>query len=228
MKHLFFVLLGSVLSVAVCLADEDFPFQEEKDRISYSIGYQVGGDFRNQEIDIRPDILVRGIQDAIVGSEPQMTPEEMRTTLISLQQEVSAAMERKMKAAAEKNLAEGKAYLAGNGRKEGVMTLPSGLQYTVITEGSGQTPRPSDVVEVNYRGILIDGTEFDSSYRRGKPVQFNVDRVIKGWTEALQLMKTGGKWRLFIPPDLAYGSKQVGDIGPNSTLIFDIELLAIK
>lgn len=227
MKLIFCWMCWLILSSGVCLAGENLR-QDEKDKISYSIGYQVSGDFKKQEIDIRPEMLVRGIQDAMAESEPRMTAEEMRATLTDLQKELSAAKEQKMKEAATKNLAAGKAFLADNARQEGITTLPSGLQYAVVSAGSGETPGATDVVAVNYRGTLIDGTEFDSSYRFGKPAQFRVDRVIKGWTEALQLMKTGEKWRLFIPPELAYGSRQIGGIEPNSTLIFEIELLAVN
>ncbi|MHB8811359.1 MAG: FKBP-type peptidyl-prolyl cis-trans isomerase N-terminal domain-containing protein [Desulfobulbaceae bacterium] len=216
-----------VLAAGNCLAGEKLNLQDEKDRISYSIGYQVGNDFKQEEIDIRPDVLIKGIQAAMDESEPRMSPEEMRATLEDLQRRLSAAMEQKMKEAAAKNLAEGNAYLAENARKDGVKTLPSGLQYSIISVGNGKTPGPADVVEVNYRGTLISGTEFDSSFKHGKPAKFKADKVIKGWAEALHLMKTGGKWRLFIPPELAYGDRQTGEIGPNSTLIFDIELLAV-
>lgn len=228
MKMLLIIIFSTILTVNASLAGEKINKQDEKDKVSYSIGYQVGGDFRQQGIDILPEMLVRGIQDAMAEAEPLMTVEEMRTTLIDLQHQVSQADTEKMLEEGKKNLEEGQAFLEKNSKKEGVVTLPSGLQYMILTPGTGVSPAASDTVEVHYRGTLIDGTEFDSSYRRGKPAQFRVDGVIAGWTEALQLMKTGGKWRLFIPPELAYGSRKIGNIGPNSTLIFEVELLSVE
>jgi FKBP-type peptidyl-prolyl cis-trans isomerase FklB len=152
----------------------------------------------------------------------------MRSTLAILNKAVAAAQEQKMKARLEENLAAGKAFLAGNAKKEGVRTLPGGLQYRVIKEGSGKTPELNDTVKVHYRGTLIDGTEFDSSYRRGKPATFRVAGVIAGWTEALQLMKEGARWQIFIPPELGYGDKRTQKIEPNSTLIFELELISVN
>ena len=228
MKHIFIIVLSLTLLFDVCLADENLDLKDKKTRLSYSVGYQVGGDFKRQGKDINPEVLLKGVKDALSGNEPLMTQKEMRTTLINLQKAVAAAQEQKMKTQAEKNLAEGMVFLAENKKKEGVKTLPSSLQYKVITEGSGKTPGEADSVTVHYRGILIDGREFDSSYRRNKPLTFRVDRVIAGWTEALQLMKEGAKWQLFIPPELGYGNKRAGKIEPNSTLIFEVELISIK
>ncbi len=228
MKHLIIVVLGITLAAGSCLAADPVSLQDKKDKVSYSIGYQVGGDFKKQEIGINPEILVQGIRDAMAGTEPQMTPEEMRSTLVELQKTMVEAQKKKMQEAADKNLAAGEEFLAANGQKEGVVVLPSGLQYEIIEPGSGPSPAATDFVEVNYRGTLIDGTQFDSSYDRGKPATFRVDGVIPGWTEALQLMHPGSKWRLFIPPDLAYGARQAGPIPPNSALIFEVELLDIK
>jgi FKBP-type peptidyl-prolyl cis-trans isomerase FklB len=158
-----------------------------------------------------------------------MSQEEIRATLTSLQQRLVAARQKELKEKAAKNTEEGKKFLAENQKKAGVKTLPSGLQYKVLTEGAGKTPKAEDTVTVNYKGTLIDGTEFDSSYKRGQPATFQVKGVIKGWTEALQLMKEGSKWHLFIPPELAYGERGAGrDIGPNATLIFEVELLTVK
>jgi FKBP-type peptidyl-prolyl cis-trans isomerase FklB len=147
----------------------------------------------------------------------------------TFKEEMTKKQEEAMKKAAEKNKKDGAAFLAENKKKEGVVTLPSGLQYKIITQGTGNTPKATDTVTVNYRGSLVDGTEFDSSYKRGQPATFPVNGVIKGWTEALQLMKEGAKWQLFIPSDLAYGEKGAGNvIGPNATLIFDVELISAK
>ena len=228
MKQMVIAVLSLALLSGICLADDNLNMKDEKVRVSYSVGYQVGGDFKRQGVDINPEVLLNGVQDALAGNDPLMPPQEMRTTLVDLQKKLAATQKQKMKAEAEKNLSEGKAFLEGNGEKEGVKTLPSGLQYKVIKEGSGRTPKADDTVTVHYRGTLIDGTEFDSSYSRGEPVTFRTDRVIVGWKEALQLMKEGAKWQLFIPPELGYGDKSAGRIEPNSTLIFDVELISVK
>ena len=228
-KTAFLALLGIVFLVSVCLAGEKTEISTENDRVSYSIGHQIGGDFKRQGVQLNPDLLVRGIQDAMKGSKPLMTEQEMRKTLLDLKKKIVTAQREEMKMAAEKNLAEGKKFLEANAKKEGVKTLPSGLQYRVIKEGAGTSPKKTDTVTVNYKGTLIDGTEFDSSYRRGKPAIFRVDGVIAGWTEGLQLMKPGAKWQLFIPPNLAYGERGAGArIGPNSTLVFEVELISVQ
>lgn len=222
-------LLGIVFLAGVCLAGEKPEVKGENDQVSYSIGHQIGGDFKRQGIDLNPDLLVKGIQDAMKGTKPLMTEQEMRKTLVDLKKKIVAAQREETKKAAEKNLAEGKKFLEANAKKKGVKTLPSGLQYKVIKEGSGNSPKKTDTVTVNYKGTLIDGTEFDSSYKRGKPATFRVDGVIAGWTEGLQLMKPGAKWQLFIPSDLAYGERGAGArIGPNSTLIFEVELVSVQ
>jgi FKBP-type peptidyl-prolyl cis-trans isomerase FklB len=211
-----------------CKTEEDPQLKDENDRANYSLGHQIGGDFEQQGVQIRPELVVKGIQDGLSGAEPLMSPEDMNQTLMDLKKRIVTAQRDERKKAADKNLADGKAFLAENAKKEGVKTLPSGLQYKVIQEGSGATPEATDTVVVQYRGTLIDGTEFDSSYSRGKPATFRADRVIRGWTEALQMMKEGAKWQLFIPPDLAYGQRSAGaKIGPNSTLIFEVELISI-
>jgi FKBP-type peptidyl-prolyl cis-trans isomerase FklB len=157
-----------------------------------------------------------------------MTSEEIRATITSLQQRLMAAQQKGLKEQAAKNLSQSKTFLAENGKKEGIKTLPSGLEYKVVTEGSGKMPKETDTVIVHYKGTLIDGTEFDSSYKRNQPATFQVKGVIKGWTEALQLMKAGSKWQLFIPPDLGYGERGAGPVPPNSALIFEVELLSIQ
>ena len=225
----FVFVIVLIMSTGISLAEDSLTLKDEKDRISYSVGYQVGGDFKRQGLEINPEFLVKGIQDALLGTQPKITPEEMRTTLTNLKKQITAAQREKNKQLAAVNLAAGKTLLEANGKKEGVITLPSGLQYKVIQEGSGKMPTASDTVSVHYRGTLIDGTEFDSSYKRGKAATFRADRVIAGWKEALQLMKEGAKWQLFIPANLAYGQRGAGaKIPPNSTLIFEVELISIQ
>ena len=228
MKYLVVTGLSAFLLFGACKTEEDPQLKDENDRVNYSLGHQIGGDFERQGVEVRPELVVKGIQDAVSGAEPLMAPEEMKKTLLELKKRIVTAQREERKHAAEDNLAKGKAFLEENAKKEGVKTLPSGLQYKVIQEGSGSTPEATDTVVVHYRGTLIDGTEFDSSYSRGKPATFRADRVIRGWTEALQLMKEGARWQLFIPPELAYGDKRTQKIEPNSTLIFELELISIK
>jgi FKBP-type peptidyl-prolyl cis-trans isomerase len=204
-------------------------FATEKERLSYAIGMNVGSGLRKQDIEVDPNLLLQGLKDALAGGKTQMTDEEVRATFQQLQNSLKAKQEEKMKLAAESNKKEGDAFLAANKTKQGVVVLPSGLQYKILTQGTGPKPTPADSVVCNYKGTLINGTEFDSSYKRGEPATFPVTRVIKGWTEALQLMPTGSKWQLFVPPDLAYGERGAGnDIGPNATLVFEVELLSIQ
>jgi FKBP-type peptidyl-prolyl cis-trans isomerase FklB len=227
------VIFRAILFIAflsgICLAAEKPELKGEKEKISYSIGYQIGGDFKRQGIDLAPDLLVKGLQDAIGGAEPRVPPQEMRKTLVDLKKKVVADEQKLHREQAGKNRAEGEAFLAANGKKEGVVTLPSGLQYKVLAAGKGKSPGPTDNVTVHYRGTLVDGTEFDSSYKRNKPAMFGVDRVIPGWKESLPMMKEGGKWRLFVPSKLAYGDRGAGSkIPPGSTLIFEIELISVQ
>ena len=199
-------------------------------RINYSLGYQIGGDFKRQGIDMNAAAVVKGIEDALAGTEPLMSADDMRDTLMELKRKVvaeqqSMAAEQRKKAAQEqaKISSESKAFLAQNAKEPGVTTTASGLQYQIIEEGTGRSPGPTDKVTVNYRGTTVEGNEFDSSYARGEPATFPLNGVIKGWTEGLQLVKEGGKIKLFIPPELAYGKR-----GPlaNRALIFDVELLS--
>jgi FKBP-type peptidyl-prolyl cis-trans isomerase FklB len=201
--------------------------ESEMDKVSYAIGSQIGQNFKRQGIEIKLEILTQGIRDALEGKEAALSQEEMRQVMTSFQQRLREQMQERRTAEAAKNLGEGKAFLEANKAKEGVKALPSGLQYKVIKEGTGKTPTADDKVKTHYRGRLIDGTEFDSSYKRGKPAEFPVKGVIKGWTEALQLMKEGAKWELYIPPDLGYGERGTRGIPPNSALIFEIELLEV-
>ncbi len=229
MKLRLMAVLGIVLLACQVNAGENLVLKDQKDKVSYSIGMNIGNNLKKQSIDVNPDVLAQGIKDALSGSKALMTEQEVNETIMAFQKEMSAKQIERLKELGEKNKKEGEAFLAENKKKEGIITLPSGLQYKVINEGTGETPELTDVVTVNYRGTLIDGTEFDSSYRRGQPATFPVNAVIAGWAEALQLMKVGSKWQLFIPSDLAYGERGAGrDIGPNATLIFDVELLSIK
>jgi FKBP-type peptidyl-prolyl cis-trans isomerase len=203
--------------------------KNQKEKLSYSIGADIGTKLRAQSIDVDPAILSKGLADAFSGGKMLLTPDEIKAVLVAAQDEYRKNM---MAARAEKaanNKKEGEAFLAANKGKEGVVSLPSGLQYKILTAGTGKKPTLDDQVVCNYRGTLIDGTEFDSSYKSNQPATFPVKGVIKGWTEALQLMPVGSKWQLFVPAELAYGEAGAGGtIPPNSTLIFEVELLSIK
>jgi FKBP-type peptidyl-prolyl cis-trans isomerase FklB len=225
----FIIATVTVSVAALSLRAEDAP-KDPKDKISYSIGVDIGRNMKRSGIDINPAMLAKGLGDAVSGNKTALTDEEMQQTLQAFQTEMRAKAMKSREEAGDKNKAAGEAFLAENKKKEGVVTLPSGLQYKIVTAGKGEKPKSTDTVVTNYRGTLIDGTEFDSSYKRGEPASFPVNGVIAGWTEALQLMPVGSKWQLFIPSNLAYGpSGPPGSpIGPNSTLLFDIELLSIK
>ena len=203
-------------------------FANEKARVSYAIGMTLGHQFQAQGVDVEAEMLVRGIKDLQAGGATLLTPDEMHTTMVEFQKTLMAKQREMHEAAAAKFKAQGEAFLATNKNSAGVVTLPDGLQYRVITNGSGTLPAAEDVVSVNYRGTLLDGTEFDSSYKHGKPAQFPVGNVIPGWTEALKQMKTGSKWQLFIPSQLAYGEQGRPGIPPNSVLIFEVELLSTE
>ncbi len=204
-----------------------------KDKFSYALGMNIGNGYKQglekQSVEFDANLVAQGVKDAMSGAKTRLTDDEAKTVLTEVQTEVNKQRQEKMKEASDKNKAEGEAFLATNKSKEGVVTLPSGLQYKILTAGIGPKPTANDQVVCNYRGTLIDGTEFDSSYKRGKPATFGVGQVIKGWTEALQLMPIGSKWQLFIPSSLAYGERggPGGAIGPNEALIFDVELISI-
>lgn len=199
----------------------------ELEKVSYIIGTQIAGTFKTQDIEVNLDSLLLGLKDALEGKQLALSQSEMKVVYTRFQQQMKAKQAAKQAKEAAENLAAGTAFLEANKAKEGVKVLPSGLQYKVITEGTGNTPTADDKVKTHYRGTLIDGTEFDSSYKRNKPAEFPVKGVIKGWTEALQLMKEGGNWELYIPANLAYGERGRPGIPANSTLIFEIELLEI-
>jgi FKBP-type peptidyl-prolyl cis-trans isomerase FklB len=203
--------------------------KSEKDKVSYAIGVNIGKSMRKDTVDVDPAIFSRGMKDALAGGKLLLTDDEIKATLTKLQTELRARQEVAMQKAGDINKKAGDDFLAQNKTKEGVVALPDGLQYKILKQGNGPKPAATDSVVCNYRGTLLDGTEFDSSYKRGQPATFPVNGVIKGWTEAVQLMPVGSKWQLFIPADLAYGNRGAGaDIGPNATLIFEVELLSIQ
>ncbi|MGB5279431.1 MAG: FKBP-type peptidyl-prolyl cis-trans isomerase [Gammaproteobacteria bacterium] len=221
--HLPAVLLCS-LSTPL-MAAEALNFENETTRINYSLGHQIGGDFKRQGVEMDAEAVVQGIRDALSGNEPQLTPSEMKTTLMELKKNVVADQRKRGIEKELAYLAEGKEFMEENAKKEGVVTTESGLQYKVIEPGSGKSPGPQDQVTVHYKGTFIDGKPFDSSYKKNKPATFRVNGVIKGWSEGLQLMKEGGKSQFFIPQNLAYGTR-----GPlaHRTLIFEVELLKVE
>ena len=201
----------------------------DKDKVSYALGMNLGANLKRDSIDIDTAILVRALKDTVAGGKTLLTESEARAALTQLQTQVRGKQMEKMKLAGEVNKKEGDSFLAANKTKDGIVTLPSGLEYKILTQGTGPKPAATDTVVCNYRGTLIDGTEFDSSYKRGQPATFPVTGVIKGWTEALQLMPVGSKWQLFLPAELAYGERGPSpEIGPNSTLVFEVELLSIQ
>jgi FKBP-type peptidyl-prolyl cis-trans isomerase FklB len=200
-----------------------------RDKISYAIGADLAGKLKSQSIDVDPALLSRGLRDAFAGTKPLMTQDQVHAALTDLQNQLRQKQMGMMKEMGDKNKKDGDQFLAENKAKDGVITLPSGLQYKILKAGDGEKPKPTDTVVCNYRGTLINGKEFDSSYKRGQPATFPVNGVIKGWTEALQLMPVGSKWQLVIPPDLAYGERGAGnDIAPNATLVFEVELVSIQ
>jgi len=204
----------------------------EKQKESYALGMNVGKSLKKDGVDIDPKIVARGIADILAGGKTVLTDEEARAALVALQngvrQRQQAEMDAKLAVAGAANKQEGDAFLAANKSQQGVVTLPDGLQYKILKEGDGPKPNAEDSVVCNYKGTLLNNTEFDSSYKRGQPATFPVSGVIKGWTEVLQMMPVGSKWQIFVPPDLAYGARGNGGIGPSATLIFEIELLSIQ
>jgi FKBP-type peptidyl-prolyl cis-trans isomerase FklB len=224
-----FIALFAVVLVSAAVAQEKTQLKDTRDKVSYSIGLDIGSTFKKQKMDINSTALEAGLKDGMSGATPQMTEEQVKETMTAYSKEMTEKQMNESKEAAQKNAAAGELFLSENKKKEGIKTTASGLQYKVLKEGTGPSPKLTDSVTTNYRGTLITGTEFDSSYKRGEPATFPVSGVIKGWTEALQLMKVGSKYQLFVPPNLAYAERGAGgDIGPNETLIFEVELLGIK
>lgn len=200
----------------------------EKEKFSYALGMKFGDSLKSQKVDVDPALFAQGVRDMFAGTSLLMTKEQAQAVLTQMQAEMRAKAEAGMKEAGAVNKKAGDEFLKNNATQKDVVVLPSGLQYKILKQGTGPKPTVDDTVVCNYRGTLIDGKEFDSSYKRGEPATFPLNRVIKGWTEALQLMPVGSKWQLFIPPNLAYGEQAPPEIGPDSTLVFEVELLSIE
>lgn len=229
MKHTLRVALFLTLGLSPLAAQEaGDALKDPKEKISYTIGVSIGRDFEQNGIDVNLDTLLRGIKDARAGGKLALSDEEMGKTMQEFQSEMQAKMMKAQQEEGAKNKAAGEKFLAENKGKEGIKTTASGLQYQVVTEGKGAKAAKTDTVKVDYRGTLISGEEFDSSFKRGEAAEFPVNRVIPGWTEALQLMSVGSKYNLFIPSELAYGEQGPPGIGPNQVLLFDVELKEIK
>ncbi|HLO09057.1 MAG TPA: FKBP-type peptidyl-prolyl cis-trans isomerase [Desulfobacteria bacterium] len=228
-RRLAMAICGVVALTGASFAADVPELKTDKEKISYSIGMDIGGNLKRGSVEVDPDLLARGLKDSYGGGKTILTEDQARQALEDFQKALMAKQAETMKILSEKNKADGERFLAENAKKEGVKVLPSGLQYKEITPGTGKSPKTDDTVTTHYKGTLIDGTEFDSSYKRGQPATFPVSGVIPGWTEALQLMKEGAKWQLFVPSNLAYGERGAGQvIGPNATLIFEVELLTVK
>jgi FKBP-type peptidyl-prolyl cis-trans isomerase len=210
-------------------AQESKVLKDQKEKVSYVIGVDIGKALQKQGMEIQADLVAKGIKDGLAGGKFLMSEQEIQETMMAFQKEMRAKQEESKKQLAETNKKEGEAFLAQNKTKEGVTTLPSGLQYKVVKAGTGKKPKATDTVVTHYKGTLLNGTEFDSSYKRNQPATFKVNAVIRGWTEALQLMEEGAKWILYVPAALAYGERGAGaQIGPNATLIFEVELVSIQ
>jgi len=223
------IIAAASMSLIMGTAIAATNLSSKEDKLSYSIGADFGANFKNQGIQINSDAFSQGLKDAMSGAKLQMTQEQMKDTIQKFQQELMAKKIKAIKEQADANKKKGEAFLKANAKKPGVVSLPSGLQYQVITKGKGAKPTKEDTVTVEYTGTLIDGKVFDSSEKTGKPATFKLSQVIPGWTEALQLMQEGATWKIFVPSKLAYGQRGVGGpIGPNETLIFKIHLISIK
>jgi FKBP-type peptidyl-prolyl cis-trans isomerase FklB len=216
MKMKYSILTLSLLGLlqGTCLAEDAI---SDNDKVNYSLGYELGKDLKRQELELNQEMMLQGAKDAVEGNKPRVNSRERRQALAEIKEK-----------RAQEYLERSQAFLAEKAKEEGVVSTPSGLLYKVIQAGEGKSPEASGQVTVNYRGTLIDGSKFDSSYDRGKPSTFTVNKVIKGWTEALQLMKEGAKWELYIPPQLAYGKRGRKPIPPNSALVFEVELISVK
>ena len=233
LEKIFKSLIISVSTLALACshlyAEDGSNLETQQQKESYSIGYQVGLSMKSDGVEVDFDKLIQGLQDAINDKEPLLSNEEMRSLIVERKEKTREEYMQKLMETRAQNAEEAATFLKENGQKEGVKTTESGLQYIIITEGEGDSPNPEDMVTVHYRGTFIGGEEFDSSYAREKPQTFKANGVIRGWTEALQMMKVGSKWQIFVPPDLAYGRGGMGQrIPPNKLLVFEIELLSIK
>src|SRR5271163_1382002 len=232
-----FTMAVSILAAVVVLSGSacarqtttSADLKTDKDKASYAVGLNVGKSLQRESIDVDPAIVEQGIKDALAGGKTLMTDEEVKAAMAALKAAAQKNQEAKMAQAGDANKKEGDAFLAANKTKEGVVTLPSGLQYKILQAGTGPKPTVEDEVICNYKGTLLNGTEFDSSYKRGQPIKISLSHVIKGWSEALQLMPVGSKWELYVPSELAYGAQAPGPpIGANATLVFEVELLSIR
>ena len=230
MKKLMVIAATSLSLCAVqAYAAKDTALSTQTDRISYTLGADMGANFKKNQIQVNPQALLQGMQDGLAGQKMKMTKQEMTQTLMAFQKQIAAKRQQAFHGLAERNLKEGQAFLTANKAKQGVVTLKDGLQYKVVKAGTGTMPGAKDTVTVNYEGRFVDGKIFDSSFKRGKPATFAVSQVIPGWQQALKLMKTGASWEVYIPAKLAYGAQGIGGvIGPNQTLIFKVDLLSIK
>jgi FKBP-type peptidyl-prolyl cis-trans isomerase FklB len=229
MKRIWVAILGIGLFICAASAQDQPALKTQKDKISYAIGLEMGKGVKDQGFDVDPAIVAMGIKDALAGGKALLTDEEFRKIIGDVQEEMKQKQMQEIEEAAAQNKKDGDAFLAENTKKAGVVTLPSGLQYKIITAGQGKKPAETDTVLCNYKGTFLDGTEFDSSAQAGKPVPFELKGIIPGFKEALLLMPVGSKWQIFVPSNLAYGERGAGNvIGPNSTLIFEIELVSIQ
>jgi FKBP-type peptidyl-prolyl cis-trans isomerase FklB len=231
MRNSLVVLIGLFCCFGFYFAEEvkAVELTAQADKQGYSIGYQLGADFLAKKIQVNPESLAAGMKEAMAGAEPSIDKEQMRVVLAELQKQVEETRRLQFNKLADDNKLAGEKFLAENRAKEGVTTLASGLQYKIIKAGEGKTPTADSKVTVNYRGALVDGTEFDSSYQRGQAATFPVNRVIAGWTEALQLMPVGSKWLLYVPSAIGYGERgNPPRIGPNQALVFEVELLSFE
>ena len=229
MKSSITTLVVLLLLPMTLFTQQKESLQTQKGKVSYSIGIDIGRNMKRQLIEVDLDLLMRGVKDGLGDAKCALADSVMQQTMAAWQKEMMAKTNETQKKAGEKNKKEGDVFLAENKKKDGVITLPSGLQYKILKDGTGKSPKATDTVVTHYRGTLINGKEFDSSYKRSQPATFPVNQVIAGWTEALQKMKVGSKWQLFVPSKLGYGENGAGqDIGPNATLIFEVELLDIK
>jgi FKBP-type peptidyl-prolyl cis-trans isomerase len=228
MKSIFVAVAAVFLLTGSAVGADETTLKSEKDKVSYTIGVFSGKNLKQQSVDVDRDIMLKGIKVGLSGEKILLTDQEMQEVMTAFQKELTAKQAEIRKVEGEKNKKEGEAFLSENKKKEGVKTLPSGLQYKVIKEGTGKTPKATDAVVAHYRGTRLDGTEFDSSIKRNEPATFKLDNVIQGWREAVLMMKEGSKWQIFIPSNLAYGENGAGPIPPNAALIFEVELIRIE
>jgi FKBP-type peptidyl-prolyl cis-trans isomerase FklB len=229
MKTFHVIPFGLLLLACQSKTQQTVQLNTQLDSMSYMIGMDIGKNLKAQSIEVNADVLAQGLKDVLGDKRTQLTDEQMQVLATEFQNQMVARREKTMREQSERNKKEGDTFLAENKKKQGVITLASGLQYKILKKGTGRKPKETETVTVHYRGRLIDGTEFDSSFKRGEPATFPVNGVIRGWTEVLKLMPVGSTWEVYLPPELAYGEQGVGQvIGPNQTLIFEIELLSIQ